>query len=278
MSHDIHGPQRMAIQSESFPDLGRLMIAAEVPAGEELRIVKYVGYGWSRRAVQARPGRPGQRRARGGPADRLGRAAGRAARLPGRLLGGRRRRGARRRRDPAGGQVRPLPHPAGGRPGRAPAHPGQGPDRDRLRRAHLLGHRGVRPPGADLHQAGRRRRRAQLAEQHARRSPERTPRSSAWRARPSPGGPSTARSAPGTGRPAPPPSTSTPTSPRPSSSTATPPRTPSSSGRSRCRSWSRPPACGARSASTTPTASSASRASPAPTSTARSRTTTSTPT
>ncbi len=47
MSHDIHGPERMAIQSESFPDLGRLMIAAEVPAGEELRIVKYVGYGWS---------------------------------------------------------------------------------------------------------------------------------------------------------------------------------------------------------------------------------------
>ncbi len=42
--------------------------------------------------------------------------------------------------------------------------------------------------------------------------------------------------------------------------------------------WSRPPACGAPSASTTATASSASRASPAPTSTARSRTTTSTPT
>ena len=53
MSHDIHGPDRMAIQSESFPDLGRLMIAAEVPAGEELRIVKYVGYGWS--AERSRP-------------------------------------------------------------------------------------------------------------------------------------------------------------------------------------------------------------------------------
>ncbi len=53
MSHDIHGPERMAIQSESFPDLGRLMIAAEVPVGEELRIVKYVGYGWS--AERSRP-------------------------------------------------------------------------------------------------------------------------------------------------------------------------------------------------------------------------------
>jgi alpha,alpha-trehalose phosphorylase len=53
MNHDIHGPERMAIQSESFPDLGRLMIAAEVPAGEDLRIVKYVGYGWS--AERSRP-------------------------------------------------------------------------------------------------------------------------------------------------------------------------------------------------------------------------------
>jgi alpha,alpha-trehalose phosphorylase len=37
----------MAITSESFPDLGRLMAAAEVPEGEELHLVKYLGYGWS---------------------------------------------------------------------------------------------------------------------------------------------------------------------------------------------------------------------------------------
>ncbi len=47
MSHDIYGPERMTTVSESFPDLGRLMVAAEVPAGEELRLVKYLGYGWS---------------------------------------------------------------------------------------------------------------------------------------------------------------------------------------------------------------------------------------
>ena len=41
------------IQSESFPDLGRLMVAAEVPAGEELRLVKYLAYGWS--ATRSRP-------------------------------------------------------------------------------------------------------------------------------------------------------------------------------------------------------------------------------
>jgi alpha,alpha-trehalose phosphorylase len=47
MSHDVHGPGRMRTISESFPDVGRLMVAAEVPKGEELRLVKYVAYGWS---------------------------------------------------------------------------------------------------------------------------------------------------------------------------------------------------------------------------------------
>jgi alpha,alpha-trehalose phosphorylase len=47
MSHDIFGPSRQATVSESFPDLGRLMVAAEVPAGEELRLDKYLAYGWS---------------------------------------------------------------------------------------------------------------------------------------------------------------------------------------------------------------------------------------
>jgi alpha,alpha-trehalose phosphorylase len=47
MSHEVYGPERKSIVSESFPDLGRLMVAAEVPAGEELRLIKYIGYGWS---------------------------------------------------------------------------------------------------------------------------------------------------------------------------------------------------------------------------------------
>jgi alpha,alpha-trehalose phosphorylase len=47
MSHEVHGPKRKAVVSESYPDLARLMVAAEVPAGEELRLVKYLGYGWS---------------------------------------------------------------------------------------------------------------------------------------------------------------------------------------------------------------------------------------
>jgi alpha,alpha-trehalose phosphorylase len=47
MSHEVHGPARMACRTESFPDLGRATIAAELPVGEKVQIVKYIGYGWS---------------------------------------------------------------------------------------------------------------------------------------------------------------------------------------------------------------------------------------
>ena len=47
MSHEIYGPQKMACQSESGPDLARMTAAAEVSPGEQLHIVKYIGYGWS---------------------------------------------------------------------------------------------------------------------------------------------------------------------------------------------------------------------------------------
>ena len=90
----------------------------------------------------------------------------RAARLPRRLLGPRRRRGRRRRRDPAGGAVRALPRAAGRRPRRAAGDPRQGPDRLRLRRPRLLGHRDLRAAGAHLHLARVRRRGAALAARH----------------------------------------------------------------------------------------------------------------
>jgi alpha,alpha-trehalose phosphorylase len=47
MAHEVTGPERMALNAESFPDMGRLTVAAEVPQGKELRLVKYLGYGWS---------------------------------------------------------------------------------------------------------------------------------------------------------------------------------------------------------------------------------------
>jgi alpha,alpha-trehalose phosphorylase len=47
MAHEVTGPKRMSMHMEAFPDLARLIVAAEVPKGEELRVVKYLGYGWS---------------------------------------------------------------------------------------------------------------------------------------------------------------------------------------------------------------------------------------
>jgi alpha,alpha-trehalose phosphorylase len=48
MSHEIAGPAKMAVRPESYPDLGRVTVAAEVAPGEQLHLIKYVGYGWSR--------------------------------------------------------------------------------------------------------------------------------------------------------------------------------------------------------------------------------------
>jgi alpha,alpha-trehalose phosphorylase len=53
MSHEITGPERMRTGTECFPDLGRTFVAAEVAPGEKLRIVKYLGYGWSSQRSRA---------------------------------------------------------------------------------------------------------------------------------------------------------------------------------------------------------------------------------
>ena len=117
------------------------------------------------------------------------------------------------------------------------------------------------PAGALAPGAGRGGRRAALAPVDPRRWPrERGRAARAARARRSRGARSAARSARATGRPARRRSTSTPTSPTPCSATSRPPATSSSSGRSGSSCWSRPPGCGARSATTTRPGSSASTA------------------
>jgi len=40
MSHEISGPDKMSVTSEAFPDLARVLVAAQVDAGEPLRLVK----------------------------------------------------------------------------------------------------------------------------------------------------------------------------------------------------------------------------------------------
>ena len=52
MSHEIHGPAKMSTTTESFPDMARLLVAAEVAPQEELGLVKYLGYGWSSRRTR----------------------------------------------------------------------------------------------------------------------------------------------------------------------------------------------------------------------------------
>jgi alpha,alpha-trehalose phosphorylase len=47
MSHEITGPEKMACRTESYPDLSRTTLAAEVAPGEQLHVVKYIAYGWS---------------------------------------------------------------------------------------------------------------------------------------------------------------------------------------------------------------------------------------
>jgi alpha,alpha-trehalose phosphorylase len=53
MSHEISGPAKMACRTETFPDLGRVTMAAQMAPGEQLHIVKYLGYGWS--SARSRP-------------------------------------------------------------------------------------------------------------------------------------------------------------------------------------------------------------------------------
>jgi alpha,alpha-trehalose phosphorylase len=47
MAHEVEGPDTMRVHVEAFPDVGRCTIAAQVQPGSRLRVVKYLGYGWS---------------------------------------------------------------------------------------------------------------------------------------------------------------------------------------------------------------------------------------
>lgn len=47
MEHVVDGPASTAVTSESFPQLGRVTIAAQLQPGDRLRLDKFVAYGWS---------------------------------------------------------------------------------------------------------------------------------------------------------------------------------------------------------------------------------------
>jgi alpha,alpha-trehalose phosphorylase len=47
MDHVIQGPEKTVTAAESGFDLGRLTVSTDLQAGEKLRIIKFLGYGWS---------------------------------------------------------------------------------------------------------------------------------------------------------------------------------------------------------------------------------------
>ncbi len=146
-----------------MPDLGRSTVAVEIAPGEQLRVIKYVGYGWS------------SQRSRPALIDQI------VGALAGAHLTGWDGLLAEQRAyldefwDGADVEVEGdaevqqavrfgLFHilQAGARAEYRPIA-AKGPDRQRLRRAHLLGHRDVRAARAHVHPAVRRGRRAALA-------------------------------------------------------------------------------------------------------------------
>ena len=272
--HRSRGRRRCRSTSSTRADLGRVTVAADLQPGQRLRLVKFLAYGWS------------SRRTTSSVRDQV------EAALSGATHAGWDRLVASQRRyldefwDRADVELDgdselqqavrfALFHilQAGARAERraiaAKGLTGPGYDGHAFwdTESFVL-------PGAHLHRPPRRRRRAAVAAPHAR-----------------PG--------PGPGDPARPEGRRLPVADdpgrgvlrllagrhrrlphrrrhrrRPSSATRRPPATTPSSGRSASRSWSRRPACGAPSATTTPRAASASTGSPAPTSTAPSATTT----
>src|SRR5579875_2946796 len=117
-------------------------------------------------STAARAARSGGGRVDRRPLQRMAGAAGRPAQVSRRVLGQRRRRGRGRSGDPAGRALRAVPRAAGQRACRTSRDSRQGSDRQRLRRPHVLGHRGFRSPSAHLHRAVRGGRRAAMARIH----------------------------------------------------------------------------------------------------------------
>jgi alpha,alpha-trehalose phosphorylase len=49
MDHELEGQGHVSATSESFEDIGRLLVSCDLEAGESLRVVKFLAYGWSSR-------------------------------------------------------------------------------------------------------------------------------------------------------------------------------------------------------------------------------------
>ena len=163
MDHEIDVPGRVEFSTDARPDLARTTVICGLRAGQKLRIVKYLAYGWS--SMRSRPALRDQAA-----------AAIHSARYSGwQGLLDAQRAYLDNFWDSADVEVEGDPESqqavrfglfhllqASARAERR-AISGQGAHRNRLRRSCLLGHRGLRAAGAHLYRAARGRRRAAVA-------------------------------------------------------------------------------------------------------------------
>ena len=254
MDHRIFTPNGHAAEiTAQHPNWARVGVSTSLELGEQLRLVKFVAYGWSsRRSVPALR-------------DQV------SAALLSALDAG--WDGVYREQEVAfadfwsGADVEldgppeiqqavrfGIFHISRPAPGRAARDRGQGSDRHRLRRARFWDTETFVLPVLTATAPQAAARRAALAAATPWAWHGTGPGNSGWPARRSRGGRSAARSARATGRPARPRSTSTPTSRSRRSATSTRPATRSSRRTRRCRCWWRRPGCGCRSGTPATTA------------------------
>ena len=154
MDHRIAADVPVAVEPDAEGDRAEVLLLADLPAGETLRVSKSVAYHWApRRAARDLLARVD------GTLDRAT-AAGHAAveaahaRARRRVLAPQRRRDRGRARGPAGRALQPLLAHAGHGPQRGPRRRRQGRDGPRLRGPVLLGHRDLRRPVPHPHEPG----------------------------------------------------------------------------------------------------------------------------
>ncbi len=166
MDHIVEGPEGTVTMAESAPDLGRLTVSTELQPGETLRIVKFLSYGWS-----SQRSLPSLR-------DQVDLALASAKRTGWKGLVQSQREYLDDMWARADIEVEGAPalqqavrfalfHVVqAARAGGAPRDSGQGPDRKRLQRPHVLGHGDVHVAGADVRRARRSPRCPLLAALH----------------------------------------------------------------------------------------------------------------
>ena len=161
MTHTIDSPAQVTVDAHAEGDGARVVVQADLAAGESLRLSKFVAYHWAPSARDADLlGRVERTLGRAVTEGYGGIEAAHSAEVE-QLLAAQRHRARGRSRAPAGRALQPVLADAGDRAHRGARRAGEGRERARLRGPLLLGHRDLRravpvPYDAPLGQAGAR--------------------------------------------------------------------------------------------------------------------------